>query len=169
MRVIAPESLRLDLVEIGQLPFYNPEFDDDPTAVPAEYTAFRGRIARADGVLFVTPEYNRTLPAVLKNAVDIGTRPYGKSIWAGKPAGVVSISMGVLGGFGANQDLRRLLGNVDMATMQQPEAYIGEGHKVFDGATVTVDSTRAFLRQYLDRFAAWTDRHALAPTPALVA
>ncbi len=169
LQALSPDGLRLDIVEIGHLPFYNPEFDEAPASVPAGYVAFRNRIARADGVLFLTPEYNRTLPAVLKNAVDIGTRPYGKSVWAGKPAGVISISMGALGGFGANQDLRRLLANVDMPTMQQPEAYIGEGHKLFDGATVTAESTRLFLRQYLDRFAVWTDRHAVAPVAALVA
>ena len=169
LQALSPDGLRLDIVEIGHLPFYNPEFDEAPASVPADYVAFRNRIARADGVLFLTPEYNRTLPAVLKNAVDIGTRPYGKSVWAGKPAGVISISMGALGGFGANQDLRRLLANVDMPTMQQPEAYIGEGHKLFDGATVTAESTRLFLRQYLDRFAVWTDRHAVAPVAALVA
>ena len=169
LQALSPDGLRLDIVEIGHLPFYNPEFDEAPASVPAGYVAFRNRIARADGVLFLTPEYNRTLPAVLKNAVDIGTRPYGKSVWAGKPAGVISISMGALGGFGANQDLRRLLANVDMPTMLQPEAYIGEGHKLFDGATVTAESTRLFLRQYLDRFAVWTDRHAVAPVAALVA
>jgi chromate reductase, NAD(P)H dehydrogenase (quinone) len=161
LRALAPAPLKLDLVEIGHLPFYNQELDADGSAGAEAYRPFRQRIARADGVLFVTPEYNRTIPAVVKNAIDIGSRPYGKSVWSGKSAGVISVSMGALGGFGANQDLRRLLANVDMPTMQQPEAYIANGGGLFDeGGAIAVDATRAFLTQYLTSFAAWTRRHA---------
>ncbi|HXE28014.1 MAG TPA: NADPH-dependent FMN reductase [Stellaceae bacterium] len=153
---LAPPSLRLDLVEIGHLPFYNQEFDADPAQTPAPYSDFRRRLARADGVLFATPEYNRSYPAVLKNAIDIGTRPYGKSIWADKPAGVISVSLGALGAFGANQHLRQLLANVNMRVLQQPEIYLASADKLFDAdGNVTVDSTRDLLCRFMDAFAGW--------------
>jgi chromate reductase, NAD(P)H dehydrogenase (quinone) len=114
-------------------------------------------------VIFVTPEYNRSFPAVLKNAIDIGTRPYGKSIWAGKPAGVISASMGSLGGFGANQLLRQQLSNVNMAVLQQPEIYLGVADKLFDAdGNVLAPSTRDLLRSYMESFAAWARRPAIA-------
>ena len=119
---LAPASLRFEIVEIGQLPFYNQDLDAAP---PAEWTAFRDRVRAADAVLFVTPEYNRSVPGVLKNAIDVGSRPYGKSVWSGKPAGVVSVSPGAIGGFGANHHLRQSLVYLDMPTLAQPEAYIG--------------------------------------------
>lgn len=100
---LAPAGLKLGIVEIGQLPLYNQDGDDDP---PAEWTAFRERVRAADSVLFVTPEYNRSVPAALKNALDVGSRPYGKSAWSGKPGAVVSASPGGIGGFGANHHLR---------------------------------------------------------------
>jgi chromate reductase, NAD(P)H dehydrogenase (quinone) len=160
MRNLAPAPLKLDIVEIGDLPFYNQEFDEDVARTPSSYDAFRAAIKHADGVLFITPEYNRSIPAVLKNAADVGSRPYGKGVWAGKPAGVVSVSMGALGGFGANQDLRRLLGNLDMPTLQQPEVYISNGHQLFDEAgSLTAEPTADFLRLYLERFSAWVERH----------
>lgn len=163
LAALAPNGLALDLVETGHLPFYNQDFDAEATATPAAYSDFRRRIARADGVLFVTPEYNRSYPAVLKNAIDIGTRPYGKSVWSGKPAGVISVSLGALGGFGANQQLRAQLANVNMAVLQQPEIYIGNAGALFDGdGKVAVDSTRDLLRSFIAGFAAWTDRAAPA-------
>ena len=161
---LAPPALQLDLVEIGHLPFYNQEFDADPAATPAAYRAFRERIARADGVIFATPEYNRSYPAVLKNAIDIGTRPYGKSVWSGKPAGVISVSLGALGAFGANQHLRQQLANVNMRVLQQPEIYLAAADKLFDAeGNVTADSTRSLLRSYIEAFAGWIDpAHAIA-------
>lgn len=163
LAALAPGNLRLDLVETGHLPFYDQDFDADPASTPETYRAFRERIARADGVLFVTPEYNRSYPAHLKNAIDIGTRPYGKNVWSGKPAGVVSVSMGAMGGFGANQSLRQQLANVNMSVLQQPEVYIGGTDKIFDSdGGVKVEATEAFLRNYLASFAAWSDRLALA-------
>ena len=161
---LAPAALQLDLVEIGHLPFYNQEFDADPAATPAAYRAFRERIARADGVIFATPEYNRSYPAVLKNAIDIGTRPYGKSVWSGKPAGVISVSLGALGAFGANQHLRQQLANVNMRVLQQPEIYLAAADKLFDAeGNVTADSTRSLLRSYIEAFAGWIDpAHAIA-------
>jgi chromate reductase, NAD(P)H dehydrogenase (quinone) len=157
LAALAPPSLRLDLIETGHLPFYNQDFDADPASTPADYIDFRRRIAAADGVIFVTPEYNRSFPAVLKNAVDIGTRPYGKNVWAGKPAGVISVTLGALGAFGANQQLRQQLANVNMRVLQQPEIYLSSADRLFDGdGAVTVDSTRDLLQAYIDAFAAWT-------------
>ncbi|HEX3972676.1 MAG TPA: NAD(P)H-dependent oxidoreductase [Stellaceae bacterium] len=163
LAALAPDDLRLDLVATGHLPFYDQDFDADAASAPDSYRAFRERIARADGVLFVTPEYNRSYPAHLKNAIDIGTRPYGKNVWSGKPAGVVSVSMGAMGGFGANQALRQQLANVNMSVLQQPEVYIGGADKIFDSdGGVTIEATEAFLRSYLASFASWSDRLALA-------
>lgn len=164
LAALAPDSLRLDLVEIGHLPFYNQEFDADPSATPQSYREFRERIARADGVIFATPEYNRTFPAVLKNAIDIGTRPWGKNLWASKPAGVISVSLGALGGFGANQHLRQQLANVNMRVLQQPEIYLAAADKLFDAdGNVTADSTSELLRSYIDAFAGWIQPvHAIA-------
>lgn len=154
---LAPPFLRLDVVEIGHLPFYNQEFDAEAARTPASYADFRRRIGAADGVIFATPEYNRGFPAVLKNAIDIGTRPYGQNVWAGKPAGVISVTLGALGAFGANQQLRQQLANVNMRVLQQPEIYLSGADKLFGGdGTVTVDSTRDLLRSYIDAFAAWT-------------
>jgi len=167
LRAVAPEGLTLDLVPIGHLPFYDQDFDADPASTPEAYTAFRNRVARADGAIFVTPEYNRSFPAVLKNAIDVGTRPYGKNVWSGKPAGVISVSMGALGGFGANQQLRLQLANVNMLVLQQPEVYIGGGDKLFDNdGNVTVDATGAFLSGYIEAFASWTERVTRAANAA---
>jgi chromate reductase, NAD(P)H dehydrogenase (quinone) len=155
---LAPATLELDIVEIGQLPLYNQ--DDDTDSPPPAFTGFRDRIRAADGVLFCTPEYNRSIPAVLKNAVDVGSRPYGKSAWAGKPAGIVSVSPGAIGGFGANHHLRQCLVFLDMPCLQQPEAYVGGIANKVDAEQVTDESTRKFLQSYIDAFAAWVERNA---------
>jgi chromate reductase, NAD(P)H dehydrogenase (quinone) len=155
---LAPATLELDMVEIGQLPLYNQ--DDDTDSPPPAYAEFRDRIRAADGVLFCTPEYNRSIPAVLKNAVDVGSRPYGKSAWAGKPAGIVSVSPGAIGGFGANHHLRQCLVFLDMPCLQQPEAYVGGIASKVDAEAVTDESTRTFLQSYIDAFAAWVERNA---------
>ena len=124
--------------------------------------AFRERIRRADAVLFVTPEYNRSVPGVLKNAIDVGSRPYGKSVWSRKPGGVISVSPGALSAFGANHHLRQCLVFLDVPAMQQPEAYIGGADKLFDASgKLTNDSTREFLRKYMTTFAAWIERATL--------
>src|SRR5256885_14949633 len=125
---VAPDGLKLSIVEIGHLPIYNQDGDENP---PAEWTAFRERIRRADAVLFVTPEHNRSVPAALKNALDIGSRPYGKSAWNGKPGAVVSASPGAIGAFGANHHLRQSLVFLNVPAMPQPEAYIGGADKLF--------------------------------------
>jgi chromate reductase len=155
---MAPATLKLEIVEIGQLPLFNQDLEGSPTA---EVSAFKDRVARADALLFVTPEYNRGLPGVLKNAIDVGSRPYGKSVWNGKPAGVISNSPGAISGFGANHHLRQCLVFLNMPAMQQPEAYIGGADKLFDASgKLTNDSTRDFLTKFGQAFAAWVERTA---------
>jgi chromate reductase len=151
---LAPSSLQLDIVEIGQLPFYNQDLDTD--APPAPWTAFRQRIKAADAVLFVTPEYNRSVPAVLKNALDVGSRPYGSSVWDRKPGAVVSSSPGAIAAFGANHHLRQSLVFLNVPTLQQPEAYLSHVDKLFDeqGKLVS-DGTGKFLQQFMQAFANW--------------
>jgi chromate reductase len=152
---LAPKELRLDIVEIGNLPLYNQDFDDDGNP-PSVYTSFRKRIREYEGVLFVTPEYNRSVPAVLKNAIDVGSRPYGQSVWGGKPAAIVSVSPGAIGGFGANHHLRQSLVFLDMPVMQQPEAYVGFAVNLFDeGGTLRNEDTSGFLRKFMEGYAAW--------------
>jgi chromate reductase len=153
---LAPESLKLEIVEIGGLGFYDQDLDGSP---PAEWTAFRETIRGYDAVLFVTPEYNRGLPAVLKNAVDVGSRPYGHSVWGGKPAGVVSVSPGGLGGFGANHQLRQSLVFLDMPVLQQPEAYFGNAGTFFDeSGELANDGTRKVMQGFINAFAAWVEK-----------
>jgi len=153
---LAPPSLSLNIVEIGQLPLYNQDEDGAP---PPAVSEFRARIAVADAVLFVTPEYNRSVPAALKNALDVGSRPSGRSVWNGKPGGVVTAVTGQLGGFGANHHLRQSLMFLNVPTMHQPEAYIGGADKLFDDqGRLVVESTRAHLERYMDAFAQWVAR-----------
>ena len=152
----APESLQLEIVEIGKLPLFNA--DDEATPDPAT-VAFRDAVRAVDAVLFVTPEYNRSVPGVLKNAIDVGSRPYGHSVWSGKPCAVVSASPGATGGFGANHHLRQSLVFLDVPAMQQPEAYIGGAAARFNAAgELADDSNRAFFKAFIDAFAIWTDR-----------
>jgi chromate reductase len=154
---LAPSSMKLDIVEIGQLPFYNQDLDINPP--PAAWTAFRQRVKAADAVLFVTPEYNRSVPAVLKNALDVGSRPYGSSVWDRKPGAIVSGSPSAIGAFGANHHLRQSLVFLNVPTMQQPEAYVGHADKLFDehGKLVS-DGTRKFLQEFMQAFANWVER-----------
>jgi len=154
---LAPSSLKLNIVEIGDLPLYNEDIDID--SPPAAYTAFRQQISAADGVLFVTPEYNRSVPGVLKNAIDVGSRPYGKSAWGGKPGAVVSASPGAIGGFGANHHLRQSLVFLNVPCMQQPEAYLGNAGTFFDAAGTVSEQTKPFLQTFINAFAAWVELH----------
>lgn len=150
---LAPSGLTLSAVDIGQLPLYN---QDSELAPPAAWTAFRERIREADAVLFVTPEHNRSVPAALKNAIDVGSRPYGKSAWSGKPGAVVSASPGSIGGFGANHHLRQSLVFLNVPAMAQPEAYIGGADKLFDASGRLIsDATRKFLREFMQSYHAW--------------
>lgn len=155
---LAPAGLKLSIIEIGQLPIYNEDGDDKP---PTEWTAFRERISASDAVLFVTPEHNRSVPAALKNAVDVGSRPYGKSAWSGKPGAVVSASPGAIGGFGANHHLRQSLVFLNIPAMPQPEAYIGGADKLFDtNGKLINDGTRKFLQGFMQAYAAWVAANA---------
>jgi chromate reductase len=150
---LAPETLRPEIVEIGQLPLYN---QDDDASPPAASAAFKAKIQGSDAVLFVTPEYNRSVPGVPKNAIDIASRPYGKSAWDGKPGAVISVTPGGLGAFGANHHLRQSLVFLNVPTMQQPEAYVSDAANLFDEAgKLANDKTRGFLQQFLTAFAAW--------------
>jgi len=157
---IAPESLQLEIIEVGGLPLYNQDLDDEGRP-PSDWTAFREQVKPFDGVLFVTPEYNRSVPGVLKNAIDVGSRPYGQSIWAGKPGAVMTVSPGAIGGFGANHHLRQSLVFLDVPTMQQPEAYIGGAAQLFDmNGTITSDATRGFLKDFMEKFLAWIEKNS---------
>ena len=154
---LAPDSMKLDIVELGQLPHCNA---DDEASPPQVISDFKRRIEALDGVLFVTPEYNRGVPAFLKNAIDVASRPYGKNSWSGKPTGVISVSPGALGAFGANHQLRQSFVFLDMPAMQQPEAYIGNAASIFnDAGELNSEPTRAFLVQYLNSFAQWVANH----------
>ena len=154
---LAPQDLRFELVPIGDLPFYNEDLETQNP--PAAWTAFRERIRAADAVLFVTPEYNRSVPAVLKNAIDVGSRPYGASVFSGKPAAVISTSVGALGGFGANHHLRQSLVFLNMPTLAQPEAYVGNSGALFDSeGQLKNEATEKFLRDFGATFARWIDQ-----------
>jgi chromate reductase len=153
---LAPDRLSPHIVGIGDLPLY---IEDLETTVPPAWAAFRSRMRAAEAVLFVTPEYNRSMPGGLKNAIDVGSRPYGQSVFSGKPAAVVSQSPGAMGGFGAHHDLRRSLVFLDMPVLQQPEMYIAHSNDLFDDkGAVKTDETRKFLSGFMTGFGRWIDR-----------
>lgn len=155
---LAPDSLDMRIVEIRDLPLYN---QDDEANPPPAVVAFRDTLRPMQAVLFATPEYNRSIPGVLKNAIDIGSRPYGQSVWEGKPAAVVSVSPGAIGAFGANHHLRQALVFLNMPAMQQPEAYVGGAADLFDeSGAMTNESTKAFLKKFIDAFAQWVEQNA---------
>lgn len=158
MMAMAPESLEMSLLDITGLPMFNEDLEGNP---PKEWETLRENISAADGLLFFTPEYNRSVPAVLKNAVDVGSRPYGANVWNGKPAAIVSVSIGNISGFGANHHLRQSLTFVNVPTMAQPEAYIGDASALYDDkGNLTNDSTKEFFKTYLDAFEEWV--HTIA-------
>jgi chromate reductase len=153
---LAPATLDFDPVDLAGLTLYNQDLETGTP--PADWAAFRARIGAAGAVLFVTPEYNRSIPGCLKNAIDVGSRPYGHSVWSRKPAAIVSNSPGALG---ANHHLRQCLVFLDMPVMQQPEAYIGQAATVVgEDGKVTSEATREFLTTYMARFADWIGRTA---------
>jgi chromate reductase len=158
---LAPAGLAFDIVGIA-LPLYNQDLD--PKSPPAERVAFREQVKAADAVLFVTPEYNRSVPGVLKNAIDVGSRPYGRSAWAKKPAAVVSVTPGALGAFGANHHLRQSAVFLDMPMMAQPEAYLSNAGALFDAEGKLADeSTAKFLGQFMSAFADWVEKILRGP------
>lgn len=150
---LAPANLKLNIVEIGELALYSEDLDG--ATPPAAYTTFRQQVAAADGVLFVTPEYNRSVPAALKNAIDVGSRPYGQSAWSGKPGAVISVSPGAIGGFGANHHLRQSLVFLNVPCMQQPEAYLGGAGSAFDESGKLSEKTKPFLQAFIDGYGQW--------------
>jgi chromate reductase len=158
---VAPASLKIEQVPIGTLPLYDQDEDADP---PAPWREFRERVRRADAVLFATPEYNRSIPGALKNAIDVGSRPYGQSAWNGKPCAVVSCSPGAQGAFGANHHLRQCLVFLNMPVMQQPEVYIGGVDKLVDEqGRFTNPSTGEFCRGVMSSFERWIRAVRAAP------
>jgi chromate reductase len=156
LTTLAPASLKLTIAEIGQLPFFN---EDEEASPPATWTAFRHHIKAADAVLFVTPEYNRSVPGVLKNAIDVASRPSGKNNWDGKPAAVVSVSPGAIGGFGANNHLRQSLAMLNAPEMPAPEMYIGRVESLMNADGELDDKTRQFLQKFAQAFAAWIEKN----------
>src|SRR5471032_810234 len=155
----APASLSFEFIDIGALALYNQDLEERGATAPQPWTDFRKQVAACDAVLFFTPEYNRSVPAPLKNAIDVGSRPYGASVWSGKP--------GAIGAFGANHHLRQSLVFLDVPTMQQPEAYLGGAGDLFDDAgNLSNDSTKQFLQKYATAYAAWVETNAAKAKPA---
>jgi len=154
---LTPESLQLVEINIGDLPLYNYDLETDKP--PPAWTAFRAAVKSTDALLFVTPEFNRSMPGALKNAMDVGSRPWGDSAWTGKPAGVISLSPGALGAMAANHHLRQVLLAVNLAAMPYPEAYIPDAATLFDeSGNLTSAETRQFLQSFMEAFAAWVGR-----------
>jgi chromate reductase len=156
---MAPQGFEFRTISLDDLPVYNQDFDDHGP-VPGSYVKFREEIKALEGVIFITPEYNRSIPGVLKNAIDIGSRPYGKSAWKGKPAAIFSNSPGVVSGFGANHHLRQCLVFLDMPAMQQPEVYLAQVHELFEENGDLNGPTKEFMQKAVDAYINWFNRNA---------
>lgn len=149
---LAPSSLKLEVITPAGISFFNQDLEGAP---PADWLAFREKLQRSNGVLFVTPEYNRSIPGVLKNAIDVASRPYGKSSFSGKPVGIISNSPGPLGGVSAAKHLQNILPGISGPVLQQPEIYLNGVGDAFDAdGNLTKDSLKSVLLQYLEAFAA---------------
>lgn len=154
---LAPEYLQMHMVDLSDLPMYNQDLDDEGRP-PEAWIKFREEVQPLDGYLFVTPEYNRSVPAVLKNALDVGSRPYGKSVWNGKAGGIISVSPGQLSAFGANHHLRQSMVFLNILLLQQPEAYLGNVTSILnEKGEVVNESTKEFLQKYMDAFVRWVN------------
>src|SRR3984957_1161610 len=154
---LAPDTIKLDIVTLHDISFFNQDLEATP---PANWLAFREKIQKSQGVLFVTPEYNRAIPGVLKNAIDVASRPYGKSSFLEKPIGIVSNSPGPLGGVNAAKSLQNILPGISGVIMGQPEIYLnGVGDAFDDKGELTKDSTQTVLKQYIDAYAKFVERH----------
>lgn len=148
---LLPEEYEAEFLKLGQLPLYSQDMDQD---APAEHTAFRNTVDEMDAFIFVTPEHNRSVPAALKNALDVASRPYGENKWGGKPALIVSQSPGAISGFGANHHLRQILTFLDVPVVQQPEVYIAGTPELFgEEGEFLKDGTEDFLQSAVDSFA----------------
>jgi chromate reductase, NAD(P)H dehydrogenase (quinone) len=154
---LAPASLKLEVITPAGLSFFNQDLEGTP---PADWLAFREKLQKSDGVIFVTPEYNRAIPGVLKNAIDVASRPYGKSSFNGKPVGIVSNSPGPLGGVSAAKTLQNILPGIAGPIMQQPEIYLNAVGDAFDAAgNLVKESLKPVLQAYIDAFAAHVAKH----------
>jgi len=154
---LAPAALKLDVLTLHGISFYNQDIEATP---PADWVGFREKIQKSAGVLFVTPEYNRSIPGVLKNAIDVGSRPHGKSSFLGKPIGIVSNSPGPLGGVSAAKHLQNILPGISGPILGQPEIYLnGVGDAFDDKGNLVKEALQKVLQQYLDAFAAFIERH----------
>jgi len=159
---LLPEGYEPEFIKIDDLPLYSQDYDT--ADAPEQYKRFREQVKDTDAVIFVTPEHNRSYPAALKNAIDLGSRPYGQSVWNGKPALVVSQSPGDISGFGANHHLRQTLTFLNMPTLQQPEAYIGHTNKLFDEqGRINNEGTVEFLQTVIDAFIEMVELYQKAP------
>lgn len=153
---VIPDEYQVKFIDISDVDMFNQDLEDNP---PASWTRLREDVKSSDAYLFFTPEYNRSVPAVLKNVLDVASRPYGQNVWAHKPAGVVSVSMGAMGGFGANHHLRQSLSFLDVYPLQQPEAYIGNVMGVLDDkGNVVNEDTKNYLKSYVDAFLSWINK-----------
>lgn len=155
---IRGDNIQCEMVEIGDLPLYNQDFDS-LAQQPEQYVRFRDQVRGVDGILFCTPEYNRGIPGVLKNAIDVGSRPYGQSVWDKKPAAIVSASIGAIGGFGANHQLRQSCVFLNMPVMQQPEAYLSNisDDDFAANGTLKDGKTKDFVETIAHAFHDWVD------------
>lgn len=152
-----PSDYEIEFVEIANLPLYNQDYDEQDIA---EYTSFRNQVKALDAVLFVTPEHNRSIPAALKNALDVGSRPYGQNVWDGKPAAIISHSPSNLSGFGANHHLRQPLAFLNMQVLQQPEAYLANVHEMLDeNGKINRQDTVEFLQSFVNAFINLINKH----------
>jgi chromate reductase len=157
LRELTPQGMAIEIVPIGSLPLYSE--DDETDAPPPAWQSFRAQVRRGDAVLFATPEYNRSIPGAMKNAIDVGSRPFGASVWSGKPAAVLSVSPGAIGGFGANHHLRQCLTFLDMPVLQQPEAYLARVASSMDAdGRITASDTVEFLKEFVRAFEQWIRR-----------
>jgi chromate reductase len=155
---MAPQGYEFRIIPLSDLPVYNQDFDDEGN-VPEAYIEFRNLMSTVDGVIFITPEYNRSVPGVLKNAIDVGSRPYGKSIWDGKPAAIFSNSPGNLSAFGANHHLRQSLVFLNMPAMQQPEVYIAKVAELFnENGQMQEGKSKEFLQQAVTAYLSWFEQ-----------
>lgn len=154
---LAPPEFVFRQLQIGDLPLYNQDDDANPAA---SVKRLKSEISASQGLLFVTPEYNRSVPGVLKNAIDCASRPYGQSAWAGKPAGVLGISPGAIGTALAQQHLRNILAYLDVPTLGQTEAFIQNKEGLFDAAGELAGDSRKFLQAWMDKYVAWVKKHS---------
>lgn len=153
---VFPEDYEVKFIDISNVAMFNQDLEDNP---PTSWIKLREEVASSDGFLFFTPEYNRSIPAVLKNALDVASRPYGQSVWGGKPAGIVSVSLGAISGFGANHHLRQVLTFLDVYTLQQPEAYIGNVMALLDeSGNLSNEGTKEFLKSFVSAFVKFSEK-----------